>query len=79
MHYNNIQGGDEMSKNELLKRLIKESGFTQKDFAVLADITPEYLSQLINGKYTPSFHLAYKIADLLGTTVDHLFLQKNST
>ena len=39
-----------------------------------AEITPEYLSEILSGRKSPSLHIAYDIATFLGVGLDDLKL-----
>lgn len=43
-----------------------EQGYTQGEFALLIDITPEYLSKIENGRYRLSPKVRRKSAMILG-------------
>jgi len=60
-------------KNELLK-LIAIKGYTQKSFANAVDITPTYLSIVLNSKDTSiGKNTARKIARLLNIEIADIF------
>lgn len=56
-----------------LKELRKKLDITQDDLAKRVKISRAYLSNLENGKYTPSLEVAYNIARELNTSIDELF------
>ncbi len=55
-----------------IKELIKEKGYTQKDFAAKLGMSPVGLSQLLNGK--PSYPTLEKFADALDVPIWRLFV-----
>lgn len=54
----------------LLKRLIKETGLTNEQFAQKIGISKHTLSKIENGKTTPSLPLAYIIAKQFGLNIN---------
>jgi len=61
------------TKNAKLKELRREGGYTQGALGKLIGITPDYINMIENGRQTPGFALAKRIADFFGVTVDELF------
>lgn len=57
-----------------IKELIKEKGYTQKEFAKKLGMTTVGLAQIIAGK--PSYTTLEKIADALGVEVWELLISK---
>ena len=57
--------------NTRIKELIKEKGYTQKDFAEKLGMTYQSLFQIINGQ--PSMPSLIKIAEALGVELWELF------
>ena len=57
-----------------IKELIKEKGYTQKDFAKKIGMTSVGLAQIIAGK--PSYTTLEKIAEALGVEVWELLVSK---
>jgi len=47
-----------------LREYLFNFGIQGKDFAIMLDIVPNYLSQIVNGKRRPSVPLAIKIDKL---------------
>ena len=45
---------------------------TQEDLAELAGISPKHLTKIENCKVTPSVYMVFKLAKVLGTTIDDL-------
>lgn len=58
-----------------IKELIKEKGYTQKEFAEKLGMTTVGLAQIIAGK--PSYTTLEKIADALGVEVWELLVSKD--
>jgi transcriptional regulator with XRE-family HTH domain len=52
-----------------LKRIREQKGLSLRDIAKKIDITPSFLSQVENGKATPSIATLKAIADVLSTTI----------
>lgn len=59
-------------KNKI-KVLRKQLGLRQEDIAERLGVTRQTIIAIENDKYDPTLSLAFKLADLLGTTVDELF------
>lgn len=75
----------EFTQNELdnignrLQTLIEKNGLLKKDFATLAEITPQTLSKIINGKYSNlSIRLIEKFSQILKTNVDYLLCKSDN-
>ncbi len=58
-----------------IKELIKEKGYTQKEFANLLGMTTVGLSQIISGK--PSYTTLEKIANALDVDIWELLVSKH--
>jgi len=56
-----------------IKELRKEAGFRQEDMATNLGVSRQTIIAIENNKYDPTLSLAFKLAKLLGTTVDELF------
>ena len=61
-------------KNKILE-LRKSKGFTQDELAKKCNVTRQTINAIENDRYDPTLRLAFKIAAILGTTVDNLFKQ----
>jgi len=59
-------------KNKI-KVLRKQLGLRQVDMAEKLGVTRQTIIAIENDKYDPTLSLAFKLAHLLGTTVDELF------
>ncbi len=51
----------------------KEKKLSQAELADLVGVRRETIGKLENGKYNPSLKLAMDIANVFGTTVEHVF------
>lgn len=56
-----------------IRELRKEKKFRQEDLAVALGVTRQTINAIENDKYDPTLLLAFKLANILGTTVDALF------
>lgn len=57
-------------------------GLRQEDVAVAVGVTRQTINAIENEKYSPTLELAMRLARLLNTTVEELFIlddQKNNT
>ncbi len=59
-------------KNKI-RLLRKEIKFRQEDLATILGVTRQTINAIENDKYDPTLQLAFKLAKILGTTVDQLF------
>jgi putative transcriptional regulator len=60
--------------NNRLKEVRLEKGLSQKDLALLLEITPSYLNKIERGKQDPRVSLAVRIATILDCRVEDIFL-----
>lgn len=60
-------------KNARFKELRQRFGYTQAALGEVFGITPDYVNTIENGRQTPGFALAKRIADFFEVTVDELF------
>ncbi len=60
-------------KNKI-RELRKELGFRQEDLALKLGVTRQTINAIENNKYNPTLELAMKLARLLNTSVEELFL-----
>lgn len=66
-------GGMDMTFAERLRRLREQRGYTQAELAEAAGVTPRTVQYYESGKrYPSSLAIAVKLAELLGTTSEHL-------
>lgn len=57
-----------------IKELRKEKGLRQEDMATLLSVSRQTIIAIENDKYNPSLELAMKMARLLETKVEELFI-----
>ncbi|SHH95875.1 helix-turn-helix transcriptional regulator [Desulfosporosinus lacus] len=60
--------------NNKIKQLRKNKGLRQEDIAVLLNVSRQTIVAIENDKYNPTLELAMKMARLLDTTVEELFI-----
>jgi putative transcriptional regulator len=56
-----------------IRELRKEKNYRQEDLATVLGVTRQTINAIENDKYDPTLLLAFKLAGILGTTVDRLF------
>jgi len=57
-----------------IRVLRKQLGFRQEDMSTALGVTRQTINAIENEKYNPTLELAMKLAKLLNTTVDELFI-----
>ncbi|HEY8805042.1 MAG TPA: helix-turn-helix transcriptional regulator [Clostridium sp.] len=57
-----------------IRELRKRFGFRQQDVAINLGVTRQTINAIENEKYNPTLELAMKLAKLLNTTVEKLFI-----
>ncbi|RDU24618.1 helix-turn-helix transcriptional regulator [Anaerosacchariphilus polymeriproducens] len=57
-----------------IKALRKELGLRQEDMANTLGVTRQTINAIENEKYNPTLELAMKLARLLNTTIEELFI-----
>lgn len=57
-----------------IRGLRKKLGLRQEDMAKALNVTRQTINAIENEKYNPTLELAMKLAKLLNTTVDELFI-----
>ncbi|MDK2982442.1 MAG: putative transcriptional regulator [Chloroflexota bacterium] len=57
----------------MIRELRKEKGYRQEDLATALGVTRQTINAIENDKYDCTLLLAFKLANMLGTTVDDLF------
>ncbi len=57
-----------------IRELRKKLGFRQEDLSTTLCVTRQTINAIENNKYNPSLELAMKLAKLLNTTVEDLFI-----
>ena len=60
-------------KNMVFEKHRELKELSQEKLASQLDICKDYVNMIENNRRIPSLRLAKRIADLFGTTVDHLF------
>ena len=65
-----------MENNLRVLRAMKN--LTQKDLALKLGVTRQTIIAIENGKYDPSIELAFKMAKYFETTIEKVFLYKDS-
>ncbi|MCC2249513.1 MAG: helix-turn-helix transcriptional regulator [Bacillota bacterium] len=56
-----------------ITKLRKNKGFTQDTLAKKCNVSRQTINAIENDRYDPTLQLAFKIAAVLGTTVDDVF------
>ncbi|MEN6350631.1 MAG: helix-turn-helix transcriptional regulator [Syntrophomonas sp.] len=59
-----------------IRELRKELGYRQEDLAVMLNVTRQTINAIENNKYNPTLELGMKLARLLKTSVEELFLME---
>ena len=57
-------------------KLRKKQRYSQAQLAKEANVSRQTINAIENDKYDPSLDLAFQLADILGVTVDELFINK---
>ena len=57
-----------------IRNLRKQLGFRQEDMSTALGVTRQTINAIENEKYNPTLELAMKLAKLLNTTVEKLFI-----
>ncbi|EGD49601.1 transcriptional regulator, XRE family [Ruminiclostridium papyrosolvens DSM 2782] len=57
-----------------IKQLRKAKGLRQEDMAVSLNVSRQTIIAIENNKYNPTLELAMKMARLLDTTIEELFV-----
>jgi putative transcriptional regulator len=61
-----------------LKVLRAERDWTQADLAAALDVSRQTVNAIETGKYDPSLPLAFRMARLLGLSIEEIFLDDGS-
>jgi len=64
---------------EIISKQIKDKNLKKKDIAILIDVTPEYLSDLLNGKGEFSYEILLKLDKVFGLESNSLFTLMQSS
>ena len=57
-----------------IKKYRTQKGLLQQELADLCGVSRQTVNAIENNKYDPTLELAFKLAQALDTTVDHLFI-----
>lgn len=60
--------------NNHIKSMRKEKGLRQEDLAKACEVSRQTIIAIENDKYDPSLDLAMRLARVLGTSVEQLFV-----
>jgi len=60
-----------------IKELRTKSGLLQEELAKKCGVSRQTVNSIENNRYDPSLSLAFKLAEVLGVTVDELFNYKS--
>lgn len=60
-----------------IRELRKEMGLRQEDLALRLKVTRQTINAIENNKYNPTLELGMKLARLLKTSVEELFLMED--
>ncbi len=63
-----------MPMNNKIKQLRKRLGLTQNELAAECGVTRQTINSVENNRYDPTLELAFKLAHILQTKVDELFI-----
>lgn len=64
-------------KNQI-KALRRQKGYRQEDLAAALGVTRQTIIAAENDKYDPTLELAMRLARLLGTSVEELFILEDA-
>lgn len=62
----------------IIREKRKGKGISQEELAKKCGVSRQTVNAIENNKYDPTLSLAFKLAKLLNTTVDELFLPGNA-
>jgi len=57
-----------------IRELRKSEKLSQEEVAKLCNVSRQTINAIENDKYDPTLQLAFNLASVLDTTVDHLFI-----
>ena len=60
--------------NNHLRTLRAERGWSQQDLAQLLEVSRQSVNAIETGRYDPSLPLAFRIAELFGCAIEHIFI-----
>ena len=61
----------------IIREKRKDKGISQEELAKKCGVSRQTVNAIENNKYDPTLSLAFKLAELLNTTVDNLFSPGN--
>ena len=61
----------------IIREKRKDKGISQEELAKKCGVSRQTVNAIENNKYEPTLSLAFKLAELLNTTVDKLFSPGN--
>lgn len=56
-----------------MKKIREEKGIKLEELAVMVGVSSRHIAFIESGQRTPSMELAFKIANVLSSTVDNIF------
>lgn len=62
-----------------MKKIREEKGIKLEELAVMVGVSSRHIAFIESGQRTPSMELAFKIANVLSSTVDNIFLPNKCT
>lgn len=62
-----------------MKKIREEKGIKLEELAVMVGVSSRHIAFIERGQRTPSMELAFKIANVLSSTVDNIFLPNKCT
>lgn len=63
----------------VLKDIREKNGLSQTELAAKAGVSTRHIAFIETGERKPSIDLAFKLADILGTSVEQIFLPNECT
>ncbi|MFD4706033.1 helix-turn-helix transcriptional regulator [Gottfriedia sp. NPDC058432] len=64
--------------NNRIKELRKAKMLSQDDMAILCGVSRQTINAIENNKYDPTLKLAFKISNVLNSSVDEIFIDNNN-
>jgi putative transcriptional regulator len=64
--------------DNLIRELRKSRNLSQEDVARLCNVSRQTINAIENNKYDPTLQLAFRLADILKTSVDELFIYSST-
>lgn len=65
--------------NNRVRELRKDRKWTQEQFGDLLEVSRQTINSIENGRFDPSLTLALKIANLLGDSVESIFVLNDTS